>query len=401
MTQRDRKEISWVPRNSAIIFADEDVDGLMSGVIVAKQYPDSYQLKFVTARSLTDAMRRFLHKVESSNYDVDLEDLDVYIVDVGINRGSIHEFAEIARRMRALGMRLLYFDSHSNKFNGKTLVPILEDAGVIVHLGQIGTAAASIIQEYLGTPDTERFRKLGALSDREISFNEARDMLHEKEGLRMLQAAVAWGAWKRRSFLHRISRELIANPNLKFTTHKEIIELSRKANKHRDKLYRYVVRHADVLEVSHNPRILAVFCLDRNDFGKARGTIAGHLAGEWGAVIIFITPDEMPNYYSVSVRNHYRIKVDLERLGQLAMAETAGGSKGAYRITIEKDKLMKFLIMVQQWTYSLRPPWIRRREKRQKVLKSQESHYTEVPDPSIRPPLGMIDERRERINQSS
>ncbi len=399
MTQQKNNQ-SWVPRNSAVIFADEDVDGLMSAVIVAKQYPDSYQIKFVTARSLTDSMRRFLHKVETSQAQIsDLSDLDVYIVDVGINRGSIREFAELARKMNSLGIRILYFDSHSNKFNGQTLVPALEDAGVIVHLGEIGTAAASIIQEYLGTPDTERFRKLGALSDREISFHEARDMLHEKEGLRLLQAAVAWAAWKKRSFLHRISRELVSNPNLRFASHKEILELAKKANRHRDRLYRYVVRNADVLEVSHNPRILAVFCLDRNDFGKARGTIAGHLAGEWGAVIILVTPDEMPNYYSVSVRNHYRIKVDLERLGQLAMAETAGGSKGAYRITIEKDRLIKFLILVQQWTYSLRPPWIRRREKKSKLLRSQESHYTEVPGQS---PVKMhIREFNSKVDQSS
>ncbi len=379
MTQQKNTNTSWVPRNSALIFADEDVDGLMSAVIVAKQYAESYQIKFVTARSLTDAMKRSLHKIESKYSPDECANLDAYIVDVGINQGSIDEFAFVAERFIELGVRVLYFDSHSNKFNGEPLVHKLEEIGVLVHTGQIGTAAASIIQNYLGTPDTVRLRKLGALSDREANFSDMKDMYYERDGLRLLQAAVAWGAWKERSFLHMISRQLVNNPEIDFTSHSKINNLAKKANKHRDRLFKHVLKHSKVLEVSHNPRILAVFSLDRSDFGKARGTIAGHLAGEWGAVIMLITPDELPNYYSISVRNHYRIKVDLERLGQLAMAETAGGSKGAYRITLEKDRILDFIIKVQQWTYYLRPPWIQQKVKQKKpeLLKSQSSHYFE------------------------
>jgi Cu/Ag efflux pump CusA len=202
-------------------------------------------------------------------------------------------------------------------------------------------------------------RKLGALSDRELSFNELQDMQSEKEGLRLLQAAVAWGAWKERSFLHRISRELIYDSQIDFTKHEEILEFSNLANRHRDNLYRYIIRNAEVLQISPNPRILAVFCLNRNDFGKARGTIAGHLAGEWSSVILLITKDDSGQNYNISIRNHYKMKVDLEKLGQLALAESAGGSKGAYRITLKKDKLISFIIAIQQWAYSLNPRWVR------------------------------------------
>jgi hypothetical protein len=358
-----------VPRKNAVIFADEDVDGLMSATIVAKRYMQSFQIKFVTARSLPEALRRFMRTIrQKKEKEPDYVDsLDVYVVDVGINRASIGEFSDSAKEMTKLGIQVLYFDSHSNKFNGQTLLPQLEKAGVMIHLGPIGTAAATIIHEYIGTKETNRLRKLGALSDREVSFNEMKDMLNEKDGLRMLQASVAWGAWKERSFLHRISRELVHNPNLNFTQHEEILEFSELANKHRDRLYRHVVKYSQVLELSSNPRILAVFCLDRNDFGKARGTIAGHLAGEWSGVILLITYDETLQYYSISIRNHYRMKVDLERLGQLAMAESAGGSKGAYRITLKLDMLIPFLVAIQNWSYSIRPPWVRKeRSSRQK-----------------------------------
>ena len=362
---------SWVPRKTAVIFADEDVDGLMSATIVARRYLGNFQIKFVTARSLPDALQRFKRTLKKriqkdENY---VKELDIFVVDVGINRASIEDFAESAVYFRRLGIRVLYFDSHSNKYNGLTLLPKLEEAGVKTYLGQIGTAAASVIQDFMGTEETVRLRKLGALSDREVSFNEMREMLPEKEGLRMLQAAVAWGAWKERSFLHRISWELAHNVQLDFTKHQEIIEYSNFANKHRDRLYRHVLKKSEILELSVNPRILAVFCLDRNDFGKARGTIAGHLAGEWSAVILLITHNETKQFYSISIRNHYRLKVDLERLGQLALAKSAGGSKDAYRITLRRDKLIPFLVAIQQWAYSLKPPWVRK----EKVVKKKKN----------------------------
>lgn len=347
----------WVPRKQAVIFADEDVDGLMSATIVARRYLHNFKAKFVTARSLPRALDRFLRTFERKGINNKPEDLDVFVVDVGINKASVGPFAQSAKKMTDLGIRVLYFDSHSNKFNGNTLVSTIESAGVEVHLGKIGTAAASVIQEFLGDESTVRLWKLGALSDREITFHDAKDMLYEKRGLRRLQAAVAWGAWKERSFLHRISREITYNPNLDFSKHEEIIEFSNLANRQRDKLYRHVLNNSKILEISSTPRILAVFCLDRNDFGKARGTIAGHLAGEWASVVLLITEDETKQNYSISIRNHYRLKVDLEKLGQLALAKSAGGSKGAYRITLAKDKIIPFLVDVQQWAYSIPPSW--------------------------------------------
>ncbi len=367
----DVERTSWKPRKYAVIFADEDVDGLMSATIVARRYLGNFQIKFVTARSLPEALRRFKRtlkkrQTKDPNY---ANELDIFVVDVGINKASIEEFAESATYFRKLGIRVLYFDSHSNKYNGATLLPKLEKAGVKTYLGEIGTAAASVIQKFMGTKETVRLQKLGALSDRESTFNEMRDMIPEKEGLRMLQASVAWGAWKERSFLHRISWELAHDVNLDFTKHQEIIEYSELANKHRDRLFRHVLKNSEILEISANPRILAVFCLDRNDFGKARGTIAGHLAGEWSAVILLITHNETKQFYSISIRNHYRLKVDLERLGQLALAKSAGGSKDAYRITLKRDKLIPFLTSIQQWAYSLKPPWVRK----DKVVKKKKS----------------------------
>ena len=57
---KDNRPKKWVTRENAVIFADEDVDGLMSAVIVAKCYLNNFQIKFVTARSLTESLRRFI-----------------------------------------------------------------------------------------------------------------------------------------------------------------------------------------------------------------------------------------------------------------------------------------------------------------------------------------------------
>jgi len=125
----------------------------MSATIVARRYLGNFQIKFVTARSLPDALQRFKRTLKKriqkdENY---VKELDIFVVDVEINRASIEDFAESAVYFRRLGIRVLYFDSHSNKYNGITLLPKLEEAGVKTYLGQIGTAAASVIQDFMGT----------------------------------------------------------------------------------------------------------------------------------------------------------------------------------------------------------------------------------------------------------
>ena len=188
------------------------------------------------------------------------------------------------------------------------------------------------------------------------------DMFAEKKGLRMLQAAVAWGAWKEREFLHQISREIIYNVNLDFSTHKKVKEYAELAGKRRVQLYKHVINNAKILELSVNPRIVAVFSLDPIDFGKARGTIAGQLAGEWATVLLLFTKDSTNNNYDISIRNHYKLNLDLEVLGQLVNVKSAGGSKGAYRIRLQFDDLIPFLAAVQEWAYSQKPIWLKKRQ---------------------------------------
>ena len=112
--------------------------------------------------------------------------------------------------------------------------------------------------------------------------------------------------------------------------------------------------------------------LDREDFVKARGTIAGRLAGEWGGAIILITKavsDE--DAYAVTVRNSYSHKLDLEVLGQLSRTKNSGGSKGAYRLTIKKDSLFIFLSKVQSWSRNLTAPWFVQNSNRQKFKRKR------------------------------
>ena len=358
----DKQSKNWVTRENAVIFADEDVDGLMSAVIVAKRYLKHFQIKFVTARSLTESLRRFIRAHKKNT--VPGSNLDIYIVDVGVNQASIHELEDYSKEMTSLNMRVMFFDSHSNKFEGRSLLPGLKKAGVNIFLGRIGTAATSIIQTHLGTKETIRLQKLGALSDREINFSDMDAMFAEKKGLKMLQAAVAWGAWKEREFLHQISREIIYSVNLDFSTHKKVKEYAELAGKRRVQLYKHVINNAKVLELSANPRIVAVFSLDQIDFGKARGTIAGQLAGEWATVLLLFTKDSANNTYNISIRNHYKLNLDLEVLGQLIKVKSAGGSKGAYRITLQDEDLIPFLTATQEWAYTQKPVWFKRNAKR-------------------------------------
>ncbi|MHA2172758.1 MAG: hypothetical protein ACXAB7_23060, partial [Candidatus Kariarchaeaceae archaeon] len=317
----------WAPRSRALIFADEDVDGVCSAAIVGKRYDvDSCEFVFVNARNLG---RTLQDKIESVQMDQENPDLDVFIVDVGINKANIHLIEQAITSFVKKQARVMYFDSHSNKYKGKTLLLHLRRAKAHVFNGRIGSAAASIVQEFLGSDETMRLRLLGALSDREIQLTQR--YRHEKMGLRSLQASVAWGAWKDRSFLHKITKRLVKHPDLDLESDRDIIEYAIKANNHRDNLLRHVHRKATILQISETPRILTVSVLDRIDFGKARGTIAGRLAGEWGAAIILVTQAvQDKNSYAVTVRNSYIHKLDLELLGQLAKTANSGGSKGAY-----------------------------------------------------------------------
>lgn len=344
----------WNPRGKAIIFADEDVDGVCSAAIVGRKY-DSLSCKFVfvNARNLVDALKTEIEILETSS---DKEDVDVFIVDVGINKANIRGLEKFATALNDMGVRVHYFDSHSNKYKGKDLLLYLIRANVNVFNGKIGVAAASLVQDFLGTDETQRLRLLGALSDREVQLTNRHKL--EKAGLRSLQAAVAWGAYKNIEFLDKITRRLMRHPGLDLENDKDIIEFSIKANNHRDNLLRHVHRRGRMLQLSETPRILLVSVLDRTDFGKARGTIAGRLAGEWGAAIILITRSSTDrNSYAITVRNSYIHKLDLELLGQLAKAENSGGSKGAYRLTIQKDDLLTFLSKVQAWARQVTPPW--------------------------------------------
>lgn len=343
---------SWTPRSKAIIFADEDVDGITSAAIVGRRYKNC-EFIFVNARSLGNKLKNKVSDLleEKSNYDV-----DVFIVDVGINKANIQNIETTVTQLVNKGARVYYFDSHSNKYDGKTLLVNLIRANVFVYDGKIGSAAASILQKYLGSEETQKLRLLGALSDREIKLTNK--YKNEKHGLRALQAAVAWGAYKDTAFLDKITRKLMKNPDLDLESDRDILEYAIKANNHRDNLLRHVFKKASVISISETPRILAVIVLDRNDFGKARGTIAGRLAGEWGAAILLITKSVSEgDSYAVTIRNSYNHKLDLEILGQLSRTKNSGGSKGAYRLTIKKDNLLLFLAKVQEWSNRLPPPW--------------------------------------------
>lgn len=345
----------WTPRPNAIIFADEDVDGVCSAAIVGRKYArEQSEFIFVNARSLGQQLSQ---RVQSLTDKEANKQIDVFIVDVGINKANIRSIEQSVTFLVNHNIRVYYFDSHSNKYKGKPLLLHLRRAQANVFHGKIGSAAASIIQDFMGTEETKRLRLLGALSDREIRLT--RRYRHEKNGLRSLQAAVAWGAWQDRGFLDKITRRLIKNPNLDLESDRDVIQYAIKANNHRDNLLRHVFRRGKVLEISQTPRILAVTILDREDFGKARGTIAGRLAGEWGAAIILITKAvNDKDAYAVTVRNSYAHKLDLEALGQLSRTKNSGGSKGAYRLTIKKDNLLIFLSKVQAWSRNLDPPWL-------------------------------------------
>lgn len=348
------KKSEWTPRSKAFIVADEDVDGVCSAAIVGRRYDSSAsEYVFVNARSLGKALQSQLIKIKEYN---DHTNVDLFIVDVGINKANITNIEKSASSISNLGVRILYFDSHSNKYKGKNLLTHLVKANVNVFNGKIGVAAASIVQDFLGTPETSRLRLLGALSDRELQLTHRYKT--EKTGLRALQAAVAWGAYKNPDFLEKITRRLIKQPDLDLEADKDVLEYSIKANNHRDNLLRHVHNNAKILQLSETPRILVVSVLDRNDFGKARGTIAGRLAGEWGAAIILITQSvTSENAYAVTIRNSYIHKLDLEIMGQLANTENSGGSKGAYRLTIATDELISFLSKIQLWSRKVVPPW--------------------------------------------
>lgn len=377
MTKTNDDNENWTPRSRAIVFGDEDVDGVCSAAIVGTRYdPSHVEFIFVNARNLGDILSERIQTLQDAEAN---KDLDVFIVDVGINKANIQSIEQSVTELVKHNARVYYFDSHSNKYKGKPLLLYLRRAEANVFHGKIGSAAASIIQDFLGTDKTKRLRLLGALSDREIRLT--RRYRHEKSGLRALQAAVAWGAWQDKQFLDKVTRRLIKNPQIDLESDRDIIQYAIKANNHRDNLLRHVFRRGKVLEISQTPRILAVTVLDRDDFGKARGTIAGRLAGEWGAAIILITRAvNDSNAYAVTVRNSYAHKLDLEALGQLSRTKNSGGSKGAYRLTIKKDNLMIFLSKVQAWSRNLTPPWLAKNLPKQymkkgKKKKSKKKNY--------------------------
>jgi len=374
MTNNNSEHIDpsqWTPRQRAIIFADEDVDGITSAAIVGRRYDLDYvEFIFVNARNLGTKLKE---RIQSLGDSQENETLDVFIVDVGINKANIKSIEESVTFLVQHHTRVYYFDSHSNKYKGKPLLLYLRRARAHVFHGKIGSAAASIVQDFLGDEHTKRLRLLGALSDREIRLT--RRYRHEKGGLRALQAAVAWGAWQDNAFLDKITRRLIKKPQMDLESDRDIIQYAIKANNHRDNLLRHVFRRGKVLEISQTPRILAVTVLDRDDFGKARGTIAGRLAGEWGAAIILITRAVSDsNAYAVTVRNSYAHKLDLEALGQLSRTKNSGGSKGAYRLTIRKDNLLIFLSKVQAWSRNLTPPWLAKNLPKQYAKKKKSKH---------------------------
>lgn len=352
-----KNEGSWKPRQNTIIFADEDVDGITSAAIVGRRY-ESIDLIFVNARTLSEKLTKFLSTIDSKE---NLDTIDVFIVDVGINKANVESISTSISILNKKNIRIFYFDTHSNKYKGQSLLNNLEKANAHVYVGKIGTAAASILQSFLGTEETKRLRLLGALSDREIKLTIRYKSI--KKELRALQAAVAWGAYMDIPFLEKITRQLIKNPNMDLEGNRDILAYAIKANNHRDKLLRHVFMKGHVISISETPRILAVIVLDRNDFGKARGTIAGRLAGEWSAAILFITQSTVnDDCYAVTIRNSYHYKIDLETLGQLSKTRNSGGSKGAYRLTIKKDNLLIFLAQVQEWSHKLSPPWLTRKK---------------------------------------
>jgi len=368
MTNDNSNNQTWTPRSRAIVFGDEDVDGVCSAAIVGRRYDqDKVEFTFVNARSLGNKLKQRIENLTDVKAN---QDLDIFIVDVGINKANIKSIEESVTFLVQHKARVYYFDSHSNKYKGKPLLLYLRRAEAHVFHGKIGSAAASIVQDFLGTEQTKRLRLLGALSDREIRLT--RRYRHEKGGLRALQAAVAWGAWQDKPFLDKVTRRLIKNTQIDLESDRDIIQYAIKANNHRDNLLRHVFRRGKVLEISQTPRILAVTVLDRDDFGKARGTIAGRLAGEWGAAIILITRAvNDANSYAVTVRNSYAHKLDLEALGQLSRTKNSGGSKGAYRLTIKKDNLMIFLSKVQAWSRNLTPPWLAKNLPKQYLKKGK------------------------------
>lgn len=386
---------TWSPRAKAIIFADEDVDGICSAAIVGRRYNDC-DFTFVNARTLGVKLKQIFSDLIEKK--VEYENIDVFIVDVGINKANIQSIENTVTQFVRKGSRVYYFDSHSNKYDGKTLLTNLKRANVYVYDGKIGSAAASIIQKYLGDEETQKLRLLGALSDREIKLTNK--YKNEKQGLRALQAAVAWGAYKDTMFLEKITRKLIRYPDLDLESDRDILEFAIKANNHRDNLLRHVFKKASVLTISETPRILAVMVLDRNDFGKARGTIAGRLAGEWGAAILLVTKSVLENdSYAVTIRNSYNHKLDLEILGQLSRTKNSGGSKGAYRLTIKKDNLLLFLAKVQEWSNRLPPPWhLKRRSSYGTKLNQTELEEKEAVQP-IREQYILQKERIEPIKE--
>ncbi|MCE7734255.1 MAG: hypothetical protein GPJ54_05200 [Candidatus Heimdallarchaeota archaeon] len=367
------KKSDWAPRPKAYIIADEDVDGITSAAIVGRRYDnEACKFTFVNARNLGIALNVQLNELKKQS---DHKEIDLFIVDVGINQANINSIGKSASEISKLGVRILYFDSHSNRYKGKNLLLHLVKANAHVFNGKIGVAAASIVQDFLGTNETNRLRLLGALSDRELQLTNR--YKSEKTGLRALQAAVAWGAYKNPEFLEKITRRLIRHPDIDLQSDKDILEYSIKANNHRDNLLRHVHRKGEIIQISETPRILCVSVLDRTDFGKARGTVAGRLAGEWGAAIILITQSvNHKDAYAVTVRNSYIHKLDLEVLGQLAKTENSGGSKGAYRLTIEKDDLLSFISRVQAWSRGIAPPWFVKTVSNKPNYKSGSSKYS-------------------------
>ena len=224
----DQKE--WIPRQNAIIFGDEDVDGITSAAIVGHRYNlENVEFVFVNARTLGNKLHERISEFQNLEKN---QEIDLFIVDVGINKANIDIIEKSLTILVKNNVRVYYFDSHSNKYKGKPLLSHLRRTNANIFHGKIGSAAASIVHDFLGAEETKRLRLLGALSDRELSLTKR--YKHEKNGLRALQAAVAWGAWKDEAFLDMITRRLIENPNLDCENDVDISKYALVANNHRD-----------------------------------------------------------------------------------------------------------------------------------------------------------------------
>lgn len=156
------------------ILTDNDLDGVAAAAIVAHRY-EEFHVELSSPSTLCEDLASL---VEASPNETDF-----YVLDLAVDSINADEFIELLAKLRAAKKRICYVDTHERP---QQAWDRLRAACTILSRVQTG-AATSIVQQFLGTPKTERIARWTAYGDYERTRRISK---REYKMLKALQTAI-------------------------------------------------------------------------------------------------------------------------------------------------------------------------------------------------------------------